>query len=199
MPRRSLMCAAVLAFFLAVAPAMAQLTGYVESENHFAEGHNTPYCNLYLDYGLDQSFGFFSWTAINRETDYEGQWGESYVGVYAKPFSWLQVGVAYGAERFDDYEADATVTGGRFGSFLWMGVGRLNLTGYYEDGKSGTWHKEVLDFKIGKRFHFGAYDQTGLGTGPQVSVDVWHLNILAAVLYSEEIPHKELLTVRYSF
>lgn len=101
-----------------------------------------------------------------------GYWGygqvanSGYEEVYAGPRimfnKWLEAGVAIGVER-----AAKSDWMERYGAYVRLAGEQFSLTGAYEDGGTGRWHKVLMSYRFMPQLSVGIQNQTFYGTGPQ--------------------------------
>ena len=87
-----------------------------------------------------------------------------YGGPSLKPTSWLELGVGIGQENVGNRNRRA--------AYFSADGERLSLSGYFENGASGSFHKVFLTYKATEFIKVGLMDQTSIGFGPKVTYNI---------------------------
>lgn len=176
----------LVALIFSTIPAVSQTTGSVELQSKWPAGEKyVPDMEIYLHGTVTGPLNWWGWSLTSAD------WSEGYAGLAFAPFSYLEVGAAYGIETSDP--------SGRFGSFAWVGDDQWYLLGFYEQGGSGYWHRAILNFYFTPNVGFGAMDERGLGSGPRLEVKVNKFVCWGSMLQKSGEPSAKLLGIRYTF
>lgn len=87
-----------------------------------------------------------------------------HLGPTWKPTEWLQLGAGIGRESQRGEFSSAT----RRALFFEAEPGDFNISGYFESGASGRWHKLTATYTVFERFGVGVMKETDFGFGPRV-------------------------------
>lgn len=111
---------------------------------------------------LADSFGLF----VFVEQDSDG-YEQYYLGPKWKPLEWLELGIGIGRETVPD-EFTAT----RRAFFFNANWEKVGVSGSFENGGSGAWHKVTATYAFNKRFGAGLMDESSLGLGPRLEYNI---------------------------
>ncbi len=172
------MRALVLAITLTVlfcSTTHAAVDGWVEQRNVLINGDVTPtFDGILFKNGYVNTFCYF----LN------GPYSEVYVGPRYAPSRWSEVGFGLGIES----TSRAMMKGGYVG----FGHGRFSVVGVYEQG-ADLFLKYEANYHIAGQLAIGWWQQTNLGAGPRVQIQVPHTPFL---LTGMRLQHASIITVR---
>lgn len=183
---------AALAAVLVLLPAMAWASLFaVESQVAWSDygGESEAYEDVRLEvaYG-DDLFGVFAYGYANTDTSDE-TYREFYLGPYLAPTDWLEFGVGYGAEEFDD--EDGRESSPRFGAYVSFiaDFGYAELV--FEDGDSGYYYEHYFSYDPTDWLGVGGIWFQNLGYGPRLEIrtplsETTSLNVWAAYIFGDE-------------
>ena len=113
----------------------------------------------WIDGKISGPFGYF----ILAEAASNG-YRQIYGGPSLKPASWLEFGVGIGEENVGNRRRRA--------AYFSADGEQLSLSGYFENGASGSFHKAYLNYKVTESIGIGVMDQTSVGFGPRVTYSI---------------------------
>lgn len=158
-------CSLLLVMLISL-PAMAAETSEEKELGFWLEAQTISKnpSRLWGQYQRDivDSFGLF----VFVEQDSDG-YEQYYLGPKWKPLEWLELGIGIGRETVPD-EFTAT----RRAFFFNANWEKVGVSGSFENGGSGAWHKVTATYAFNKRFGAGLMDETALGLGPRVEYNI---------------------------
>ncbi len=113
----------------------------------------------WIDGKISGPFGYF----VLAEAVSDG-YRQIYGGPSFKLTSWLEIGVGLGEENVGNRNR-------RVAYFSAAGE-QVSLSGYFESGASGPFHKVFLNYKATDSIRLGLMDQSSAGFGPRVASNI---------------------------
>lgn len=153
----------------------AAVNGWVEQRNVLISDDITPtFDGIMFKNGSVNTFCYFL----------AGPYSEVYVGPRYAPTKWVEIGAGMGIE--------STSRSLMKGTYVWVGHGKWSAVGVYERGAS-TFLKWEGNCNVTKTLTIGWWQQSGLGAGPRVQIQVPHTPFL---LTGMRLQHGSIITVR---
>lgn len=145
---------------------------------------------VWAQQSLTKNTGLFGWGQIGMK------YRQAYVGGYAKPTSWLQVGVGGGAEQ--------ATSKARLGSFLYASKSRYSTFMIYENGGSGYWYLAFTDVRLTNNWSVGTHSQAFLGHGVRAEyrlkpIGKWTPSIRPTITWDGKGHTNALLGLRFTY
>ena len=137
------------------------------------------------------SFGLF----VFVEQDSDG-YEQHYLGPTWKPTEWLELGIGVGRETVPD-EFTAT----RRAFFFSANWEKVGVSGSFENGGSGAWHKVTATYAVSKRIGVGVMDETGFEPGPRLEYNIKkNVQVWGALLRNQDTKENtSVLAINFSF
>ena len=137
------------------------------------------------------SFGLF----VFVEQDSDG-YEQYYLGPKWRPAEWLELGIGIGRETVPD-EFTAT----RRAFFFSANWEKVGVSGSFENGGSGAWHKVTATYAFNKRFGAGLMDETNLGLGPRLEYNIKkNVQVWGALLRNQDTKENtSVFAINFSF
>lgn len=161
---------------------------WVEAQT-FGDGETPSRFTGWYEHELVGPVGFYA--LIERETDGYHEW---YAGPTVKPFPWLQIGLGFGRET-----VPGEIDGERRNAFFEIDWEQFNVSGTFENGESGRWHRVMATYALNDYIGIGVIEETDSDVGPRVELNLGRFQIWGAVFRTLEGETTSTFAVNASF
>ncbi len=142
----------------------------------------------YYEKSLTDSFGFY--VLVEKESN---GYYEFYAGPKWKPLEWLEVGVGVGMENMPNST--------RWNFFFDANWEKVGVSGSFENGGSGAWHKVTATYAVSKHIGVGVMDETGFEPGPRLEYNIKkNVQVWGALLRNQDTKENtSVFAINFSF
>ncbi len=186
----------VVCLLLGPVPAMAaeeveeeRGLGFWFEARTFGDGETPSRFTGWYERELAGSVGFYA--LIERESDGYHEW---YVGPTVRPFPWLQIGLGFGRET-----VPGEINGERRNAFFEIDWEQINVSGTFENGESGRWHRVTTTYTLNDYVGVGVIEETDFDVGPRIELNLGSFQIWGAVFRTLEGETLSTVAVNASF